>query len=85
MTLEQQISDIMFGSAIDTMQIIAVREDDGAIRFYTTLHSSGISAMSSLLNLPTVREAIESGIKSLNERRLAAPKVDDLMPMADAA
>ncbi|MBB4616943.1 hypothetical protein [Sphingomonas abaci] len=86
MTLEQQISDIMSSSAIDTMQICAQRESDGSVRFYSTVHDGlGLCAMSDLINLPTVREAIESGIKKLNEKRLAVPVVADLVPMERAA
>jgi hypothetical protein len=85
MTLEQQLDVIMASSAIDTMQITAQREDDGSIRFYTVVHASKLCCYSSLMNLPTVQEAIESGIKSLNERRLAAPKVGELAPMEEAA
>lgn len=85
-TIEQQIAAIMAGSSINTMQITAVREDDGVTRFYTTMHGNeGGCVFSALRNLPTVREAINSGIDALNKSRMSAVNIGEIAPMAEVA
>lgn len=85
MTLEQQLDQVMSSSGINTLQVTAQREEDGSIRFYSTVHADGFCVFSVLMNLPTVREAIESSIKALNEKRLPAPVIGDLQSMEQAA
>lgn len=82
MTLEQQIAEICEKHAIYTMSISAVQEDDG-LRFYTVMHGDeGGCSYSDLLNTPTVREAIASGIDALNRRRVQTAAVPELEAMA---
>ena len=85
-TLEQQIAAVINGAAICTLQLSAVLESDGSVRFYTAMHGSeGGCVFSKGMNLPTVREAIESGLDALAKKRCVKSVVADLAPMAEAA
>ena len=85
-TLEAQLAAVLNGSDINTLQISAVLESDGAVRFYSALHGNeGGCVFSDGMNLPTVREAIEGGLNALAKRRCAAVAIADLSPLADAA
>jgi len=85
-TFEQQIAAVMDAAKIGTLQLTAVAEDDGVVRFYTAMHGvEGGCVYSELMNLPTAREAVASGVDALNKSRVRAVKIAELAPMADAA
>ncbi len=85
LSLEQQIAEVLKRHAVDTLQISAITDTDGTVRFYSVAHGGGYYAYSDLLNQLTVREAIEGGIDALNAKRAAKAHVADLAPMAEAA
>lgn len=83
MTLEQQLDAIMHDASIATLQLSAVREDDGSVRFYTALHAAeGGCVFSEYMNKATANEAIASGIDALNRKRTPDAVVAPLSGMA---
>lgn len=84
-SFEDQIAAIMDGAAINTIQLSAVREDDGTVRFYTALHADVGCVFSENMDKPTAHEAIASGIDALNRKRAGNVVVAPLAPMQVAA
>jgi hypothetical protein len=83
--LEDQIAAIMDGAAINTLQLSAVRESDGTVRFYSALHADVGCVFSENMDKPTAHEAIASGIDALNRKRAGSAVVAPLPAMELAA